>query len=348
MKLIYNDDHYLHEPGLEFNSGQLVEIPEIPERIVDVYAALRRISSNNIEFIDKQEFHDSWILDVHSPDYYQFLQTPQEELIVNIPFLFPKPGFDRYGSNDPIINLGRYFFDTGTPLWEQSFPAIRSAVDCALTGAELVNKGENSYALIRPPGHHAATSYGGGYCYLNNAAIAANYLSKKGKVSVLDIDFHHGNGTQEIFYSTSRVQYVSLHGSPKWAFPYYSGYRDEIGKGEGKGYNLNLPLRKDIKIKEYLIVLDRACKTITNYEADFLVLSAGFDIILGDPTGFFIIKPKNFDQIGKKIAGLELPTLIIQEGGYDVSNNIICVKHLINAFDDSRKQKKKEAAGEME
>ncbi|MFW9996024.1 MAG: histone deacetylase family protein [Candidatus Odinarchaeota archaeon] len=334
MKIIYSTDHVLHEPGLEFNSGQMMEIPEVSERITEIYYFLKKEKKIQVEFVDMKSFNDSWILEVHSTDYYEFLQTPQDDLVINVPCVFPKPGLDHFGTNDPVANLGRYFFDTGVPLWEESFPAIKSAIDCSLTGAELLTKGDRyCYALIRPPGHHAASNYGGGYCYLNNAAVAANYLSKKSKVTVLDIDFHHGNGTQQIFYETSKVQYVSLHASPQWAYPYYSGYRDEIGKGEGKGYNLNFPLVEDIRPKEYLKVLDDACKAIISYRPDYLVLSAGYDIIFGDPAGYFNIKPEIFRKIGSKIASLDLPVLIIQEGGYDPSENIRCVKNLIDALE---------------
>ncbi|MHA1451086.1 MAG: histone deacetylase family protein [Candidatus Hodarchaeales archaeon] len=331
MKVIYSDIHVAHQPGMEYNSGQLIAIPEVPSRINAIYSALE--DRDNIEIIDCQSFDDEFILEVHSEDYYEFLLTPQDDLITNTPFVFPKPGLNSFKSRNPLVNLGRYFFDTGTPVLEKSFPAIRAAVDCSLTGAKLVRHGENScYVLTRPPGHHAASNYGGGYCYLNNAAIAAKFLSKSGPVTVLDIDFHHGNGTQEIFYSSSRVQYISLHGSPKWAFPYYSGYKDEIGIGEGEGFNINYPLIEGTGTVNYLKILRKAMKDISEYSPKYIVLSTGYDTALDDPVGFFNLNHDDYIQIGEVISRSGIPVLIIQEGGYNGPANAECAANIIEGL----------------
>jgi acetoin utilization deacetylase AcuC-like enzyme len=193
----------------------------------------------------------------------------------------------------------------------------RSAVDTALTGAKYVFNGERVvYSLCRPPGHHAGYKAMGGYCYFNNAAIAAHYLSEHGSVALLDIDFHHGNGTQSIFYNRSDVLYVSIHADPHVKFPYSSGFEDERGAGEGLGFNKNYPLPLGTRDARYSTVLLKVLGDIRDFNPDFLVVSAGFDTYEKDPIGGFKLTIPFYKTIGREIAKLRLPTLIIQEGGY--------------------------------
>jgi acetoin utilization deacetylase AcuC-like enzyme len=177
-----------------------------------------------------------------------------------------------------------------------------------------------AYAVCRPPGHHAQHRFFGGFCYFNNAAIAAQYLSSRGRVAVLDIDYHHGNGTQDIFYRRADVLTVSLHGHPNIAYPYFSGFADETGEAEGKGFNLNLPLAEHTDDAGYLKALERAAAVIRRYRPSCLVVSIGFDILKGDPTGSFTLSTRTMTEIGRRIAELGLPMLFVQEGGYNLRN----------------------------
>jgi acetoin utilization deacetylase AcuC-like enzyme len=191
-------------------------------------------------------------------------------------------------------------------------------VDCALTGADLLRQGPQLvYAICRPPGHHAERRVYGGFCYFNNAAIAAHFLSAYGSVAVLDVDFHHGNGTQDIFYDRSDVLTLSIHGDPSYAYPYFAGFVDERGEGAGLGFNHNFPLPEGIGDDEYLQTLAQALAVIERFAPRFLVVSVGLDIAKGDPTGAWTISPQGLERIGGAIAGLGITTLAVQEGGYD-------------------------------
>jgi acetoin utilization deacetylase AcuC-like enzyme len=216
---------------------------------------------------------------------------------------------------------GYYCIDTLTPLYLHAYDAARRAVDVALTGArELRNGSPVVDALCRPPGHHAERRVCVGFCYFNHAAAAAHELSKDGRVAVLDIDFHHGNGTQEIFYRRSDVLTVSIHGHPNFAYPYFSGFADEDGENEGKGYNLNLTLPGGSDEARYLAALDKALTRITRFRPAAVVLSAGLDTLSGDPTGGFSLRPSSMKKIGQLVGSLRCPLLMVQEAGYNLRN----------------------------
>jgi acetoin utilization deacetylase AcuC-like enzyme len=174
----------------------------------------------------------------------------------------------------------------------------------------------SAYALVRPPGHHAERDVFGGFCYFNNASIAAHFLSKYGKVAILDIDYHHGNGHQQIFYSRKDVLTVSIHGNPAFAYPYFTGFAKETGEGEGEGYNLNYPLKESITGEEYLLVLKKSLRKIADYKPDYLIISLGLDIAKGDPTGTWSLKASDFLNNGIEIGKQSYPILFVQEGGY--------------------------------
>jgi acetoin utilization deacetylase AcuC-like enzyme len=175
-----------------------------------------------------------------------------------------------------------------------------------------------AYALVRPPGHHAERKVFGGFCYFNSAAIAAAHLSEFGRVAVLDVDYHHGNGTQDIFYDRDDVLTVSIHGHPSFAFPYFSGFKDEIGEEAGVGYNLNIPLGETVDGAKYAKALGRALERIKAFKTDYLVVSLGLDTARGDPTGSWSLTAEDFEKNGYAIGGLRLPTLVVQEGGYRI------------------------------
>ncbi|MBN2863272.1 MAG: histone deacetylase family protein, partial [Bacteroidales bacterium] len=198
-----------------------------------------------------------------------------------------------------------------------AYLAARWGVNCSLTAADSILEGHRiAYVLTRPPGHHAERSVFGGFCYFNNVAITANYLCSYGKVAILDIDYHHGNGQQQIFYNRDDVLTVSIHGHPSFAYPYFSGFAEEKGEGPGYGFNFNFPLKEEINGEEYRRTLSRALETIKKFKPVFLIVALGLDTAKGDPTGTWLLGAKDFSINGQMIAGLRMPTLFIQEGGY--------------------------------
>jgi acetoin utilization deacetylase AcuC-like enzyme len=194
-------------------------------------------------------------------------------------------------------------------------------VDCVVSAADLVLQGEQIvYALCRPPGHHAERRVYGGFCYFNNAAIAAHRLAERGRVALMDIDYHHGNGSQDIFYQRDDVFVVSLHGHPNHAYPYFSGFADECGHGAGLGFNRNYPLPEGLGDPQYLEVLEQALRDVRQFKPTWLVISLGVDIMRGDPTGSFLLTTQGMRRIGQAIGGMGVPTLVVQEGGYSLPN----------------------------
>ncbi|MCA1786344.1 MAG: GNAT family N-acetyltransferase [Desulfobacteraceae bacterium] len=220
-----------------------------------------------------------------------------------------------------VVNKDHEIIDTFTPIHRNAYPAARAGVNAALTAATAVLDGRRiAYALVRPPGHHAERRSFGGFCYLNNAAIAARYLREHGRVAIVDIDYHHGNGQQDIFYHRSDILTVSIHGHPEFAYPYFTGFEDEKGEGEGEGFNLNLPLEETIDGKAYRSALAFALRRIAGFEPDFLVVCLGLDTARNDPTGTWSLTPKDFFLNGRMIGDTGLPVLVIQEGGYKTRN----------------------------
>jgi acetoin utilization deacetylase AcuC-like enzyme len=206
------------------------------------------------------------------------------------------------------------------PIDAHTWAAALAAACCAWTGARRLDVGESPvYALCRPPGHHAGPDFMAGYCYLNNAAIAARALCGEGeRVAVLDIDYHHGNGTQAIFYRDPDVCYGSLHINPHTAYPYFAGYADERGMGPGEGTNWNVPLDPGTTEREYLAALEGLLERVARFDPRWLVVSAGFDTYVEDPISAFEITTAGFRHIGARIRALAKPTLVVQEGGYHV------------------------------
>jgi acetoin utilization deacetylase AcuC-like enzyme len=234
------------------------------------------------------------------------------------PYVFPVRNAARPPKELPV-RAGYFCIDTFTPINSNAYLAARRAVDAALTAADCILRGHRlAYALVRPPGHHAERMVFGGFCYFNSTAIAANYLSRYGKVAVIDVDYHHGNGTQDIFYERCDVLTISLHGRPRFTYPYFSGYSQERGAGAGLGCNVNYPLPQEMDGPKYLAVLERAVGRIRRFKPAFLVVALGLDPAKGDPTGSWSLKARDFQQNGSMLASLDLPTLVVQEGGYRV------------------------------
>jgi acetoin utilization deacetylase AcuC-like enzyme/GNAT superfamily N-acetyltransferase len=312
IALVLNDDHTIHHVQ---ERGYV----EAPVRIRSILSELN--ASGLFERVPAKRYSDRHIRAVHEGrlvDYIRkacLLAGPKKSIY---PYVFPMRNPARPPKDETVL-AGYYCIDTFTPLNQNAYLAARAAVDCALTAAEKVLEGTDlSYALVRPPGHHAETRTFGGFCYFNNGAIAANLLSRYGKVAILDIDYHHGNGQQEIFYKRADVLTVSIHGHPSFAYPYFTGFRDETGIGPGAGYNLNIPLPEHITPEQHKTAVAEALRRIRRFGPAFLVVSLGFDTARGDPTGTWPNRGKDFEQLGRMIGEQGYATLVVQEGGYRV------------------------------
>ncbi len=304
-----HDIHHIHERGY-------VEAPVRVRRILKVLQP-----SGLFAQIKPRSFAEKHITAVHDSDLVNYLHRACEEIPEGkslYPYIFPLRNKTR-PPKEPSVLSGYYCIDTFTPINRNAYPAARQGVDCTLTAAADILAGRRmAYALVRPPGHHAERRAFGGFCYFNNNAIAAQYLSAHGKVAILDIDYHHGNGQQDIFYRRSDVLTVSLHGHPAFAYPYFAGFEEERGEGEGEGFNMNLPLPEKMDGDGYLKVLDKALRRIRQFNPQFLVVAFGLDTAKSDPTGTWQLTARDFEANGRRIGALGLPTLLVQEGGYRV------------------------------
>ena len=337
MKIFYSETHRRHNPSFEvFDGGQRVPYLETPDRMDKILTAL-----GNTDWADIKEpanFGLGPILAVHDPGYINFLATawnewaagqPDSDTLPDNPILLPATFALRRTPHRPASVLGRagyYMMDLSACIVESTYEAALASVNCALSGAKFIadnrintsaNRPSTAFALCRPPGHHAGKDYAAGYCFINNAAVAANWLSGKGNVALLDIDYHACNGTQDIFYDRPDVLTISIHGDPNFEYPHYAGYLDETGAGDGINFHKNFPLQSGATDAMYLATLDEAINLILDFAPKYLVVSVGADIYEGDPLGKFKITTDGFHEIGKKIANLELPTLMIMEGGYN-------------------------------
>lgn len=309
-----------HAPVEEFSRDGMIPYPESPRRYDVIRAALEAASW--AEFAQPVPQGDDALDAVHDADYLAFLRGAHAAWTAGggdgdlVASLFSDAG--GRAPVDPAAATGFYGFDT-TPIASGTWRAARAAADAALTAADLVHAGAPAaYALCRPPGHHATRNRFGGYCYLNHAALAAQRLAAHGPVAIVDVDYHHGNGTQQIFYRHRDVLFVSLHADPEWEYPLFWGRADEIGEGDGVGHTLNLPLPAGIDDAAYLRHLGTALERVRGFAPRHLVVSAGFDTHEDDTLGTFRLTTDGIGAIGAALAGLALPTVIVQEGGYEL------------------------------
>lgn len=331
--ILYTADHHLHEPRYEFENGILSRYQEQPTRIESAYMHLKEME--HIALVKPLEKVPLEILEsVHSPHLIKHLQqtsssiAAQEEAQPNLaplyryPYIFPiRPEMRAYLSGSPEPE-GSFAFDTYAPIGSGTWQAALASASLAWQGAGMLLEGQRlAYALCRPPGHHAGHDSIGGYCYLNNAAIAAFRLKKMGPGVILDIDYHHGNGTQEILWQDAQVLYVSLHADPTEEYPFYCGFSGETGGDKASNANLNLPLPAGCDDCAYLAALDAALDRIQAFSARWLVLSAGYDTCAADPSTRFQLSDDIFSEIGRRIGGLDLPVLVVHEGGYAMEKN---------------------------
>jgi len=327
--LIINNKHTIHNIHQRGYVEAPVRIPIIKEEI-DQTGIFRTGKA--------KEFPEKYILQVHHGGYVRYFKKVCSNLPVGksvYPYVFPI----RNASRPPkvlSVRAGYYCIDTFTPLNKNAYLAAREGVNCTLTAAnEILSGTRAAYVLTRPPGHHAEKYVFGGFCYFNNNAIAANFFSRYGKVAILDIDYHHGNGQQQIFYSRNDVLTVSIHGHPSFAYPYFSGFSGEKGEGEGSGYNLNYPLDEAIDGEIYRKFLRRALLRIKRFKPSFLIIALGYDTAKGDPTGSWRLTYNDFEKNGKMIGELKLPTMIVQEGGYKTQTLGLNAKFFFKGFSET-------------
>ena len=321
IALMVTDQHEIHHVK---ERGYV----ESPVRIRSIQQALE--PTGVFDPLPPTAFGESWIIAVHDPEYVRYFKKVCKNAEPDTP-LYPYVFPIRNRARPPVelpIRAGYYCIDTFTPISGHAYVAARRAVDCALTGANALLSGRRIvYALVRPPGHHAERGFFGGFCYFNNAAIAAHYLSQFGKVAILDIDYHHGNGQQDIFYRRKDVLTISIHGHPRFAYPYFSGFADERGEEEGAGYNVNYPLPETIDAADYLNTLRIALARVRDFGATYLVVCLGLDTAKGDPTGTWNLTGRDFTTIGTEISRIQTPCLVVQEGGYNnrlIGSNAKC------------------------
>ncbi|MEZ5778622.1 MAG: histone deacetylase family protein [Paracoccaceae bacterium] len=321
MKAIFDDRQWNHRPRHFMANGAILPNPEQAERIDRLFAGAK---AAGCAFQSPADAGLGPIAALHSPEYLTFLQTiytrwqridgAGDEVIPNI---HPANRTDGYPKS-AIGQAGFHQADTACPIAAGTWEAAYWSAQSAIAGADLLIGGERSaYALARPPGHHAFGNLAGGFCFLNNSGIAAERLRAKGlRPAILDVDVHHGNGTQGIFYDRSDVLTVSIHADPERFYPFFWGHAHERGTGPGLGYNLNLPLPRGTDDHGYLTTLDGALARITSFGADMVVVALGLDAFVGDPFKGLAVTTGGFGRIGEAIARLGLPCLFVQEGGY--------------------------------
>lgn len=311
-----------HAPLRELANGEWMDYAETPARLEAILAAAATPGV-------PADHGLAPILAVHDPDYVAFLETAHREWLAQgrsgdaIGYAFPVRGRRRLGHERIDARLGQYGFDTATPIAAGTWTSAYWGAQAALSALEAVAAGgvRQAFALCRPPGHHAGADYCGGYCYLNNAAIAARAAQARGlgPVAVLDVDYHHGNGTQDIFYEDGEVFFASIHADPRTDYPYFWGHADERGAGAGEGATFNQPLPRGTTWDGYESALGTALEAVARFGAGMLIVSYGADTFATDPISHFALTTDDMQRMGHAIGALGLPTLTVMEGGYDVA-----------------------------
>jgi len=339
MKTFHNPHHALHQGREEMFRGRMVPCHEVPARLDFVLDELRRRPLGELLTpILEETALDAAIARVHAARYTRFLADAWAQWVAldaanaqrdALPSVWPlgNPHAFRHDvlPQNFAAQLGLFSFDSGSPLMAGTWAAARGGAACALAAAhEVLGGARSAFALTRPPGHHAGADFFGGYCFLNNAAIAAQALidgaggERKQRVAVLDVDYHHGNGTQAIFYARADVLTVSIHGDPLTEYPFFLGHADERGAGAGEGFNLNLPLPRGTNFTTWRVALGQALDAVAAFKADALVVPMGLDTFEGDPISGFTLQSPDYFAVGEALAGAGLPTVFTFEGGYAV------------------------------
>lgn len=345
MLIFHNPAHRGHDGRHEMFRGRLVPCHETPARLDHVMAELQRRPVGELRTPGAPDL--GLIRRVHAPRYVDFLATAWEQWVALdpanaeldvLPSVWPVRGFrDDVEPANFAAKVGLYSFDAGSPLTAGTWPAALGGAACALEAARaLTGSGARrvAMALTRPPGHHAGPDFFGGYCFLNNGALAAQALRDGGaaRVAVLDVDYHHGNGTQTIFYGRGDVLTLSIHGDPRTEYPFYLGHADERGDGDGFGANLNLPLPAGTDFAGWHAALQQALAAVRGFKPDALVVALGVDTFEGDPISRFRVGSADYLKIGAAIASLGLPTVFTMEGGYAVAEVGVNVVNVLEGF----------------
>ena len=326
MKVFWDDVQLQHTPSFFLQRGQVRPNFEIPAR---ARALLDGVAALGLATERPPLAPETALETVHTRAYLDFLRTAHAdwsampgagpEAVANV---HPCPEMLAHGARPDTGIIGRtgwFTADAACPIGPRTWDAALAAARCALAAADEAAAGRNAYALLRPPGHHAYPARAGGHCYLNNAALAAERLRASGaaRVAVLDIDSHHGNGTQGVFWDRAEILFVSIHGDPAGYYPWYVGHADERGAGAGLGCNLNLPLPRGSGDASWLDAVDAALAVISRFAPDALVLSLGFDASEHEPLNYLAVTEAGFSHAAERIGALRLPAAIIQEGGYN-------------------------------
>ncbi|MFW6303912.1 MAG: histone deacetylase family protein [Candidatus Sumerlaeota bacterium] len=321
MKVIekYNDS--LHNPYWKYKLGPgAYEVKDTPRRVENIKQSLH--ADQAFECVTARSYPERLIAEMHP--YHDYIRKTAESLSDDneefYPDLFPGEGARLPRKVDAPLWGGIWCTDAVTPIKRKTYKVARASAETALTGAEIIRDSEEDmvYAMCRPSGHHAGPRVFGGYCYFNNAATAARFLLPSGTVAIVDIDYHHGNGTQEFFEQNKSVFTASIHGDPEDEYPYFWGYADETGKGQARGTNHNEPLAKGTKLEAYSEALVRILDSIKRFNPAYLIISAGFDTHCTDPIGGFDLETEDYGRLGEMFGGTDFPLLVLQEGGYNV------------------------------
>jgi acetoin utilization deacetylase AcuC-like enzyme len=345
MRIVHNPDHRLHDAHHEMFRGRLVPCHETPARLDHVLTALQQRPMGPL--CTPEPVSDEVLAAIHHPRYLDFLATAWDEWLALdpangsldiLPSVWPGRGFRQdVMPRNFAARLGLFCFDAGSPMVAGTWAAARAGAACAVTAARAVAGGERSaLALTRPPGHHAGPDFFGGYCFLNNAALAAQTLRDAGatRVAVLDVDYHHGNGTQTIFESRADVLTVSIHGDPVTEYPFFLGHADEMGQGAGTGFNLNLPLPRGTSADTWFATLAHAAQAVERFRPDALVVALGVDTFEGDPISGFRLRSADYLRLGERLARLGRPTVFTMEGGYAVAEVGFNVVNVLQGFSE--------------
>ena len=341
MITIYSTKHILRNAQTELYGGELVRPFERPERMDYIIEEIKNQKLGEIK--PPKEIDFGVIKKIHDKDYINFLNDAWSEWEKEgfkgeaIPTVWPSRSMD--SNKIPTFiegKLGYYCLAGETSISKGSVEAAYESVKVAITATEMLqNNITDIFALCRPPGHHASKNQYGGYCFFNNAAIAAERLKENGaeKVFILDVDFHHGNGTQSIFYDRSDVFYASIHGDPMHAFPHFLGHADENGMGAGEGFNKNYPMLPGTGYNVWSEALSDSIKKISAFKPDALIISLGVDAFENDPISFFKLKSIDFIEMGKSLSKLKLPTLFVMEGGYAIKEIGVNTVNTLKGFE---------------
>lgn len=342
MLTFYSPDTKKRQAQTELDGGRLVAPYECPRRVDIVIEQVRAAALGEVRA--PQAYGMAPVLAVHDAGYVEFLEHAWDDWVAAglegeaIASIWPTRRLRDDVIPDNIEGkVGHYALAAETSLCAGTFAAAQASKDIALSAIDhVLASGEPAFGLCRPPGHHAAVDQYGGYCFFNNAAVAAQHALDAGheRVAVLDIDFHHGNGTQDIFYARDDVLFASLHGDPRTEFPYYLGHADETGRGRGDGFNLNYPLPAGTDYADWAQALDDALARIQAYAPDVLVVSLGLDTFEGDPISSFQLKTDDFIDCGARLRRAGLPTVFLLEGGYAVDEIGINAVNVLSGFDN--------------